>query len=333
MGARDPWHRVGMRLSIAIVTALAAPAAAEPKLAGNVLVWVDAPLYPDAAATGPSIHIGQLEHGRDADAGHVVPMHVLGTQGDVVEVEPTADIECAWWRIARPPALASLHLFVKRADLAPVIVKPFAASFKNGSRIALQPGVAVAGGKDAFHDHLVPVAVPEAYLGVAYAPHAISPIAKPGKHTMLLDEKTDVALGDATFAFGPWVAATAERRGERVLFPVAARCMTAVVSAPKDRVHADVTLGNLYGVNEPATTHAKATGHVLPAGTALTSEAGDHVVATTSADVDVAKPTGARACADFVLVEDEPIAEAPHMNEASRPDRTLRLCAPAAAVR
>jgi hypothetical protein len=260
-------------------------------------------------------------------------MHVVGAQGDVVEVEPTADIECAWWRLARPPGLASLRLFVKRADLAPVIVKAFATTFKNGSGIALQPGVAVAGAKVAFHENLVPVAVPDAYLGIAYAPHAVAPIVKPGKHTMLLDEKTDVTLGSATFPFGPWVAASAGRRGERVLFPIAARCMTAVVSAPKDRVHADVTLGNIYGLNEPNAVPAKPTGHVIPAGTKLTSETGDHVVATTCADVDVAKPAGARACADFVLQEDEPIVEAPHMNEASRPDRTLRLCAPAAAVR
>lgn len=322
-----------MRLSIAIVMALAARVGAEPKLAGNVLVWVDAPLYPDAAGTGPSIHIGQLEHGRDVDVGHVVPMHVLGTHGDLVEVEPTADVECAWWRVARPAALASLHLFVKNTDLAPVIVKPFTAAFKDGSRIALQPGVAVAGGKVAFHENLVPVAIPDAYLGIAYAPHAVPAIGKPGKHTMLLDEKTDVTLGDATFAFGPWVSAAAEKRGNRVLFPAAARCMTAVVAAPKDRVHADVILSRKYGVGDAPARRGKPTGHVLPAGTALTSETGDHVVATTSAEVDVPAPTGARACADFVIVEDEPIADAPNMNEASRPDRTLRLCAPAAVVR
>ena len=325
-----------MRMSsLAIVMALAASAAAEPKLAGNVLVWIDAPLYPDATATGPSIHLGALDHGRDQDVGHVVPMHVVGVQGDVVEVEPTADIECAWWRVVRPAQLASLHLFVKRSDLAPVIVKPFAAAFKDGTRIALQPGVAVLGGHVSFHGGSVPVAVPEAYLGVAYPPHAIAAVPKPAKHTVLLDEKTDVKLGDQTFALGPWVSGTAERRGDRVLFPLDVRCMSAVVSAPKDRVQHDVSLGGKAatgGFGIRAAGRGNADRYYLPKGTALTSEHGDHVVATLAAELDVKKPIGGRGCGDVVVAYDEPIVEAPHPNEASRPDRTLQLCGPAEAV-
>jgi hypothetical protein len=323
-----------MRMSIAIVMALAASAAAEPKLAGNVLVWIDAPLYPDAAATGPSIHLGALDHGRDRDVGYVVPMHVVGAQGDVVEVEPTADLECAWWRVILPAQLANLHLFVKRGDLAPVVVKPFTASFKDGTRIALQPGVAVLGGQVSFLGGQVPVTVPDAKLGVAYAPHAIAAVPKPAKHTVLLDEKTDVTLGVETFALGPWVAGAAERRGDRVLFPIETRCMTAVVSAPKDRVQRDVSLGgkSSTGPVSGGGVRGKGDRYYLPKGTALTSAAGDHVVATLAAELDVKQPSGARACGDVVVAFNEPIVDAPHPNEASRPDRTLQLCGPAEAA-
>ena len=320
-----------MKLPIAIVMALATNAAAEPKLAGNVLVWIDAPLYLDAAATSPSIHVGALEHGRDQDVGHVVPMHVVGEHGDFVEVEPTAAIDCVWWRVVRPDGLASLHLYVKRTDLAPVIVKPFAAAFKDGSRITVQPGVAVLDRKIAFHRGLVLVAIPDAYLGIAYAPHPVASVPKPGKHTFLLDENTDVTLGDQTFPFGPWVAGSADHRGDRILFPIAVRCMTAVVSAPKGHVQADVQIGHGLGSGSGVGGQAASNGdrYYFPKGTNLTSADGDHVVGTLSAELDVAKPSGARACGDFVVTHDEPIVDAPHVNDASRPDRTLHLCAPA----
>ena len=150
-----------MKLSLAIVVALAAPAAAETPLTGNVLVWADAPLYPDANATGPSIRVGTLDLGREKDVGYVVPMHVVSTQGDFVEVEPTADVECAWWRVVKPDGLDNIRLYVKRTDLAPVLIKPFKATHKDGSSIALQVGVPVLGGKVAFNRGVVPVAIPD----------------------------------------------------------------------------------------------------------------------------------------------------------------------------
>ena len=141
-------------------------------------------------------------------------------------------------------------------------------------------------------------------------------------------------LGDQTFAFGPWVAGAAERRGDRVLFPVDTRCMTAVVSAPKDRVQHDVSLGG-KSASAPVSgggVHGKGDRYYLPKGTALTSERGDHVVATLADELEVGKPSGARACGDVVVAYDEPLADAPHPSEASRPDRTLHLCGPAAVV-
>ena len=324
---------MGMKCLLILLVA-AAPVAAEPKLSGNVLVWLDAPLHLDATDGGPSIHLGQLDKGRLAN--HVVPMHVLGTQGDFVEVEPTADIECAWSKVVKPTGLATLHLFVKRADLAPVVARAFSTSFKDGSRISLQPGVSVQNGQVAFNDQVVAIDVPAANLAAAYAPHPIAAVTRPTKHTVLLDEKTEVKLGDKTFEMGPWVAGSAETRGARVLFPVAVRCMTAVVSAPKDRIQHDVSLGSIYGVeagSTPARRPLTGDRHYLAKGQAMTSEQGDHVVATLDAELDLAKPTGATACADFVVGRDEPMQEAPHPDEASRPDRTLHLCAPATAVK
>jgi hypothetical protein len=66
----------------------------------------------------------------------------------------------------------------------------------------------------------------------------------------------------------------------------------------------------------------------------MTSETGDHVVGTLEADRDVIKPKrGARACAEFVVNRDDPFVDVPHTVDASLPQRTLKLCAPAAAVK
>ena len=315
----------------AVVLALATSAAADTKLSGNVLVWVDAPMYLDASTTGPSIKLGTLDQGRDQDVGFVVPMHVVGASGDFVEVEPTADVECAWWRLVRPDGLASLHLFVKRDDLAPVLVKAFAATFKDGSRIALEPGVAVLDGKVAFHDGVVPAAIPEASRGIAYAPHAVSAIPKRGAHTFLLDERTQVTLGKDTFPLGPWVANTAEPQGKRMLLHLVARCMTAVISAPKEHIHRDVALGHgppASGVDRATLSSTTGDRYYLAKGTALMSATGTHAVATLGEERDIKKPAaGARACLDFTVKRDEPNADAPRTRDTSPISRTLHLCA------
>ncbi len=325
-----------MKLAISIVMALVTNSAAEEKLTGNVLVWGDAPMYLDPDVKGAHVRIATLDQGREHDIGFVLPMQVVGTRGELVEVEPTADVQCAWWRIVRPEGISGVRLYVKRSDLAPVLTKPFSAKFKDGSRIDMQPGVAVLGGKVAFHEGILPAAVPEASIGVAYAPKAIKAVPKRGKRTFLLDEKTDVILGDQTFVLGPWVASKAEKRGKRMLVHLAARCMTAVVSAPKDHVHADVAFGR--SATGPAAVNASVAAssterYYLPSGTPLTSEKGDHVVGTLSADRDIKKPSGKRACTDFVLSRDEPIIDAPRTLDPSQPSRTLRLCAPVEAVK
>jgi len=321
-----------MRLSIAIVALLAASADAET---GNVLVWADATLYPDPSASGPSVRVATLDLGRDKDVGYVFPMKVVGEKGEFLEVEPTADVECAWWRMVKPDGLDTMRLFVKRTDLAPVLAKPFKATHKDGTSIALQIGVPVLAGKVAFNRGIVPVAIPEASLGVAYAPHKIAAVAKPGKKKFLLDEATEVTLGNATFPLGPWVAPAAKPQKQRMLVSIAARCMTAVVSAPKDRVHAGVSINQaVEGKSAPARPATSSGADYLPAGTKMTSEAGEHVVGTLAVDRIVVKPkSGARACADFVITRDDPFVDVPHTVDTPQPQRTLKLCAPADAVK
>ncbi|HTL32260.1 MAG TPA: hypothetical protein VL326_04000 [Kofleriaceae bacterium] len=323
-----------MRLSIAIVALLATSAAAETAPTGNVLVWADAPMYLDPGDSGPSVRVATLDLGREKDVGYVFPMKVVGTSGDFLEVEPTADVECAWWRMIKPDGLDTVHLYVKRADLAPVLVKPHKATHKDGTSVALQIGVPVLAGKVAFNRGVVPVAIPEASLGVTYAPHKIAAVPKPGKTKFLLDEATEVTLGDASFPLGPWVAAAAKPKKQRMLVSIAARCMSAVVSAPKDRVHAGVAINSAVDDKTAPTRPATSGVNYLPAGTKMMSEKGEHVVGTLDADRVVVKPKpGARACADFVITRDDPFVDVPHTVDTPQPQRTLKLCAAGDAVK
>jgi len=327
-----------MKFSIAIVAALAVPAVAEPALTGNVLVWADSPLYLDANATGPSVRVGTLDLGREKDVGYVVPMHVVGTKGDFIEIEPTTDVECAWWRVVKPEGLDSIKLYVQRSDLAPVLTKPFKAKHKDGSNIALQPGVPVLGNKVAFNRGVVPVTIPAASIGVAYAPHKITAVPKPNKTKFLLDEQTPVTLGKASFPLGPWVAATATKRGKRMMVSLAARCMNAVISAPNERVHEGVSINQaVAAASEPTRRSIASNGterYYLPAGTKMMSEKGDHVVGALEADRDVLKPKpGARACTELVITRDDPFVDVPHTVDTSQPQRTMKLFAPVEAMK
>ena len=55
---------------------------------------------------------------------------------------------------------------------------------------------------------------------------------------------------------------------------------------------------------------------------------------TLDADRDVTKPKpGARACSDFVVTRDDPFVDVPHTVDAAQPLRTLKLCAPADAIK
>jgi hypothetical protein len=125
-----------------------------------------------------------------------------------------------------------------------------------------------------------------------------------------------------------------------MLVHVAARCMTAIISAPKEHVHADIALHQLVAADPSLGSHAATsyTGdrYYLPKDTPLMSATGTHVVAKLAEDRDVKKPAPgptSRACADFVVAREEVVVEAPHTLDAAQPARTLHLCAPATAVK
>ncbi|MBA2544116.1 MAG: hypothetical protein H0V17_31015 [Deltaproteobacteria bacterium] len=118
------------------------PRGPEPtaKLAGTVLVWNDATFYLDADDKA-STQLATIAGPRKDHVGQVVPLRVVSTTGDFVEVESVVGTDCTWTKLPQPEDLTKLRLFVKRSDLAPVVVKPFTKTWPNGTSLAVRAGL------------------------------------------------------------------------------------------------------------------------------------------------------------------------------------------------
>src|SRR5262245_60763165 len=180
---------------------VAAPGAETESLRGNVLVWHDAALYTAPADSASTVHVATLA-GRKA--GYVVPMHVVAARGAFTEVEFADDEGCTWSRLATSDDIAKLHLFVKRADLAPVLVKPFEKTFPDGTRIALRPGTPLAAAASGSYavsllGHELEAEVPAASVAHSYAPASTRSLTVTDQE-YLLAPGTKALLGERPLA-------------------------------------------------------------------------------------------------------------------------------------
>jgi len=194
-------------------------------LKGNVLVWHDAALLVAPADTAQSIHLAVLESRRD-HLGHVLPMRVVSVKGAFVEVEPV-ETECTWSRLVVPDDLSKLKLWVRRADLAPVLAKPFAKQLPDGTGVTLRPGVPVLPTTDGAAavalggDELV-AEIPAASIAYSYVPDK-SRAVNVSAHEYSIDAKTPGMLGDQAVAIHRR-ATGVERRGEAAIIAFDDRC-------------------------------------------------------------------------------------------------------------
>lgn len=224
------------------------------KLVGSVLVWLDAPFYLSPKEGAPSLQLGKLPNRQD-HVGEAVPMRVVSTKGAFVEVEtPITDslgndvMDCAWFGLKTPHDVGRWRLFVKRADLAPVVAKKTAMTFSDGSRIEMEPGMPIlplADGKwlVGFHRVWVPAALPAGSFGFAYptppppkeprATDADEQLAETDKNNHVLKARTiGIAETEQPLrgAFAP-LAVSVETKGNRVAFPVDDVCGKLTVMA------------------------------------------------------------------------------------------------------
>lgn len=309
-------------------------------LTGNAVVWADARLYLDPADTAPSVQVATLLRPRKDSVGHVMVVRVVGSDKGFVQIEPTKDLDCAWTKLVSPKDLAKLRLWVKRSDLAPVLAKPFRATWKDGTRIALAAGTPLGRSKTGYIASLlgqeIGVVVPDASVGFAYKAGKVADVKSRGKKPVWLERDKTVTLGDQTITLAEtWIAPNVQVRGKRVLFALEARCITAVVSVAKSDIDRDLHSGFGVGIGGEPGEYASKLGAerwLLPKGTALTSATGTATVAVTTVATEVPNPGKAATVCIERAIDLRQLGEAPHTTETKAPDRTLKLCAPASAV-
>jgi hypothetical protein len=331
-----------LSLLCAAATAAADPAA-DPEgaadgeaISGSVLVWHDATFSTEPTDTAATLKLGALAKPRKERVGRVLPMRVVSTKGAYVEVEPAAELDCTWSRLATTDDVIHLHLFVKRADLAPVLARPFTKTFPDGTKLALKPGVPVVPAADGWYALAVggnelAAEIPAASVGHSYKLDKPKPAGALAGHEHLLAPHTTVKLGDRALALENLPAIGVEAKGDTTLFTIEARCATITVAAPSKAVHdsddEDSSIGSGSGSGGAMGVLELRGEDYLPPATPLS--VGTRQLAYAGKPIYlVAAPHGKTACFDR-RVRIEAIGPA---DPADSLDDKLHLCAPASKV-
>ncbi|HUJ61141.1 MAG TPA: hypothetical protein VLX92_21705 [Kofleriaceae bacterium] len=308
-------------------------AAENEALRGNVLVWSDATFYTEPSDAGQALHVAKLAATRKDSVGEVVPMHVVSAGKDFVEVELASERDCTWSRLETTDDLARVRLFVRRADLAPVLAAPFATTFPDGTSIALRPGVALVPTAEntyviAMRGAEIAVALPASAVGHAYVPDRAKPVTSLDEREYELQPHTPVKLAGRTFQLAGR-AGSIERRGDTTLFAMHAGCVALEVAAPSKAVR-EVEADDDDGDDASGLGVLDLRDHdYIPAGTMLSS-AGGHTIAVAARPIYLmGRPHGKTACVERRM------RVAVAGGEALDPDGDepkLRLCVASSAV-
>ncbi|HLL23662.1 MAG TPA: hypothetical protein VK427_16100 [Kofleriaceae bacterium] len=305
--------------------------ATEVQLKGNVLVWHDAVLYAEPAETAKTLQLATFDAARKDRVGHVVVMKVVSGKGAFVEVELAGDAGCTWSRTVVPDDLARVRMFVRRADIAPVLVKSFAKTFEDGTSITLGPGTPVVATDAGTHvvslrGDEVELAIPAGSVGFAYVPGKSASVLAGGGQTIAVAASTPAQLAGRTVPLTAWKAAPITKRGDAAVVALEDRCMAATVIVPAaslaelDESTLDVGTSDGGG----ASMLSLRDDHYLPRLTPLSI--GEHAVAVAAKPIFLhAEPSGKHACIQRAIK----IESALPVNAT---DAKLRVCAPAASV-
>jgi hypothetical protein len=306
------------------------PSASEATaLRGNVVVWHDALLYAEPSEGARTLQLATLDGARKDQVGHVVALKVVGGKGGFVEVELTGQQDCTLSRVVVPDDLARVRMFVRRADLAPVLMKPFTKSFADGTSITLAAGTPVAATDAGTYvvslggDELE-VDVPASSVGFSYTA-AKSRGAITIADTLAIAPATQATVGERTLALTAWHGALVEKRGDSTLVAIDRGCASARVLVPSKAVQdADEAAGDLTASDDASDVLSLRDECFLPKLTPLSI--GEHQVALAAKPIYLhAEPTGKQACIQRAIRIDSVFA-------VKGTDDRLRVCAPATKV-
>jgi hypothetical protein len=307
------------------------PAGSDP-IKGMVLAWHDATLFAEPSDTARSLQLATLTAPRKDGVGRVFALRVVGVKGAFVEVEFGGDEDCTGSRVVVPDDITRVRLFVRRGDLAQVLVKPFTKSFEDGTSITLGTGTPLVATDAGTYVASVRGAeleldVPAASVGYAYAGLKSSSVIGGGQ-SVAIAAGTKATLGDRTFAL-TGAGSVAERRGNATLVKLEDRCVEARVLVSNNTLRktddevASVEAGSGMGSGSGSMMSLRSE-HLLPRLTQLSI--GTRAVAIAAKHIYLhAEPTGKQACIMRGLKLESTF-------DVERTDDKLRLCAPASQV-
>jgi hypothetical protein len=327
-----------MRWTAMLVVLGTGTAVAQP-LEREVLVWQDARLLVGPNDKAEVVALAALAKPRARSVGMVVQMHVVAESGDFVEVTPASSTCDLWGSLVVDRRLDRLRLFVRRADLAPVVSRRWSQTFDDGTSLALVPGEPIgereANGRTvalSLDGGSAPVEltvnIPDDSVGRSFTPTADARPDSYDEPVRWTVATRTITLAGRALAFDHALPLLTKvtYRGDRALLPYDLGCEELVASVPRSQIRAykpdapGGLMGSLHGDHRDL-SHASA---VLPAGTPLATPAG-HTVAIVWEDFEVTPGGGSQICVDF-QIRVERRHDAP-------PPTTLSLCAPSSAAR
>jgi hypothetical protein len=326
-----------MRLVVAVVIALAGVAHADTpdvdvpgrestELRGDAAVWEDATFYLEPAEGSTAV---RFYGGARDDGARTIPVKIVGARlRDFVEVEITRAPACMWRRATVDERVTGLHLYVKRTDLAPVLIKPFAIAYRDGTRVRVQAGVpAIPTERGTYvvsaRGYKLTLPIPHASVGYTYRLGRVVEPPLPKGPLWGVDYGHTVRLGDNELQpYSGWVARTVSTHDGTTLLAWSTRCFELVVSANARSVRKASRPGvEIYGSGRGGAVRL----HTIPRGTPL-STIGGREVALAAAEIDVEPPVDGKACFDATFQLDR------LDHDGSNMWRSFRLCAPADVV-
>ncbi len=299
-------------------------------LRGDAMIWEDAQIYLEPWETGSVSRFSTLSRRRD-EVGRAMPVRILdSTMKNFVEIAPASRTDCSWRRLDVDNRLDGLRLFVRREDLAPVLIKPYAMQWTDGTKLKLAVGMPVTPTSTgdylvALRNDKIRVAIPHASVGYIYkATKVVDPEISKDK-VARIDSRTTVKIGDDSFSIkSNWYGPMPEKKTDVALIKLATRCAEFTVSAPANSLRLMEVPRPFSGGSAPLPI---VNGWRIPPGTPLTTPAGREV-AVAAKDIAVTMPAPApeQVCFDAKLAmarEDEAYGSI---------NRTVKLCASGAAI-
>jgi hypothetical protein len=302
-----------------------------PDLRGDALVWEDATFYLEPWESGASVRFSTFGRGRREEVGRTVPVRIVASTRTFVEIEPSPVLGCANRRLEVDPRVEALRLYVKRDDLAPVLLKPLTLAYSDGTGVRLAAGTPVLPTPSGLYTvsargDKVRLAIPHAAVGYLFTNARVPELERPTGALFRVDRMTAVKLGGEPLEFrASWLAPKPAKQGEPQLIRWSTRCIDLTVSVPAAALRPG-SWTPPYRPYDPTPPAAKHPQHLLR-GTPLTTQAGREIaVAAEAIDVEAPAP-GAGACFDARLamsrVEDPPQGAVPKL---------VKLCASATHV-